>query len=66
MLGVGSGRGLAMYKAQCKAKNAYESWTTIGSYGSESEALNVAVKKKNSGALMVREIDNNGSVVYSS
>lgn len=66
MLGVGSGRGLAMYKAQCKAKNAYESWTIIGSYGSESEALNVAVKKKNSGALMVREIDNNGSVVYSS
>jgi hypothetical protein len=35
-----------MYKAQYKAKNAYESWTTIGSYGSECEALNVAAKKK--------------------
>ena len=66
MLGVGSGRGLEMYKAQYKAKNAYESWTTIGSYGSESEALNVAAKKRNSGALMVRVIDKNGSVVYSS
>ncbi len=55
-----------MYKAQYKAKNAYESWTTIGSYGSEGEALNVAMKKKNSGALMVRVVDKNGSVVYSS
>jgi hypothetical protein len=55
-----------MYKAQYKAKNAYESWTTIGSYVSESEALNVAAKKKNSGAFMVRVIDKNGSVVYSS
>jgi hypothetical protein len=35
-----------MYKAQYKAKNAYESWTTIGSYSSEGEALNVAAKKK--------------------
>jgi hypothetical protein len=55
-----------VYKAQYKAKNAYESWTNIGTYSSESEALNVAIKKKNSGALMVRVVDKNGSVVYSS
>ena len=46
----------AVYKAQYKAKNAYESWTNIGTYSSESEALNVAMKKKNSGALMVRVV----------
>ena len=28
-----------MYKAQFKSRNAYESWTTIGTYGSESAAL---------------------------
>jgi hypothetical protein len=54
-----------MYKAQYKANNAYESWTNTGTYSSESEAMNVAIKKKNSGALMVRVIDKNGSVVYS-
>ena len=54
-----------MYKAQYKAKSAYEVWTNIGTYGSESEAINVAMKKKSSGALMVRVIDKNGSVVYS-
>jgi hypothetical protein len=57
---------VAVYKAQYKANNAYESWTNIGTYSSESEALNVAMKKKNSGALMVRVMDKNGSVVYSS
>jgi hypothetical protein len=58
-----------MYKAQYKANSAYEVWTNIGTYGSESEAMNVAMnvamKKKNSGALMVRVVDKNGSVVYS-
>ena len=61
-----NGGTAAVYKAQYKAKNAYESWTSIGTYGSESETLNVAIKKKNSGALMVRVVDKNGSVVYSS
>ena len=61
-----NGGTAAVYKAQYKAKNAYESWTSIGTYSSESEALNVAMKKKNSGALMVRVVDKNGSVVYSS
>ena len=46
----------AMYKAQYKAKSAYEVWTNIRTYSSESEAM----KKKNSGALMVRVVDKNG------
>ena len=45
-----------MYKAQYKAKSAYEVWTNIGTYSSESEAM----KKRNSGALMVRVVDKNG------
>ncbi len=61
-----NGGTAAVYKAQYKANNAYESWTNIGTYSSESEALNVAIKKKNSGALMVRVVDKSGSVVYSS
>lgn len=52
-----------MYKAQYKADKACESWTTIGTYGSQSEALNIAVKKKNSGALMVRVVEKDGSVI---
>ncbi|MBK5914305.1 hypothetical protein [Rhodocyclus purpureus] len=55
----------AMYKAQYKARNAHESWTTIGHYGSEGEALNVAIRKKNNGALMVRVVDKKGNTVYS-
>ena len=55
----------AMYKAQYKARNAYESWTGIGSYGSGSEALNAAMRKKNAGAFIVRVVDKNGNVVFS-
>ena len=57
---------MAVYKAQYKANNAYESWTGIGTYGSESEAINAAMRKKNAGAFIVRVVDKNGSVVYSS
>ena len=54
-----------MYKAMYKPNNAHESWITIGSYGSESDALNVAAKKKSSGAFMVRVVDKNGNTIYS-
>lgn len=55
-----------MYKAQYKSKNAYESWSTIGSYGSESEAVSNAQRKRNAGALMVRVVTRAGAVVFSS
>lgn len=61
--GEDNGRIAAVYKAQYKANNACESWATIGTYGTKSEALQVAEQKKSSGALMVRVIDKNGSVV---
>ena len=48
-----------MNKAQYKANGAYEVWSNIGTYGRGSEAM----KKKNSGALMVRVVYKNGSVV---
>lgn len=54
-----------MYKAQFKSKSPYESWTTIGTYGSEAPAISAAMAKKNKGAILVRVIDKNGSVIYS-
>ena len=55
-----------MYKAQFKHKSPYESWTTIGSYGTEAAAIQAALNRKNMGALLVRVTDNKGSVIYSS
>lgn len=54
-----------MFKAQYKSRNPYESWSTIGSYSSESSAISVALRKKQSGALIVRVVDKSGSVVFS-
>jgi hypothetical protein len=54
-----------MYKAQYKAENAYESWTGIGSYSSDSDAINAAMRKKNASAFVVRVVDKNGKVVFS-
>ena len=55
-----------MYKAQYKSKNAYESWSTVGSYGREVEAISSALHKKLSGAVMVRVVNSRGAVIYSS
>ncbi len=54
-----------MYKAQYKSNNPYESWSTIGSYSSESEAINSAQRKKSAGALIVRVVKADGSVIFS-
>jgi len=54
-----------MYKVQFKSKNPFEAWTTLGTYGSESSAIASALQKKQKGALLVRVLDKNGSVVYS-
>lgn len=54
-----------MFKAQYKKKSPFESWVTLGSYGTESQAISSAVRKKTQGALMVRVVDKKGSVVYS-
>lgn len=55
-----------MYKAQFKRSSPYESWTTIGHYGSEQSAVSAALQYKNKGMLLVRVVDKNGAVIYSS
>lgn len=54
-----------MFKVQFKTKSPYESWTTLGHYGTEAPAISAAIAKKNAGALLVRVTDKKGSVVYS-
>lgn len=54
-----------MYKAQFKSRSPYESWSTVGHYGTEAAAISAAMAKKNAGALLVRVVDSKGSVVYS-
>lgn len=53
-----------MFKAQFKAKSPTGSWMTIGSYGSETQAISAAMSKKNTGVLMVRVTNKNGGVVF--
>lgn len=53
-----------MYKAQYKKNSPYESWATIGHYGTEQAALSAALSYKNKGVLMVRVTDKKGGVVY--
>jgi hypothetical protein len=55
-----------MYKVQFKKNSPYESWTTAGSFGTESQAINAALAKKNAGAILVRVIDKKKHVVYTS
>lgn len=54
-----------MYKAQFKRHSPYESWTTIGHYGTEAAAISSALTYKNKGMLLVRVTDPKGGVVYS-
>jgi hypothetical protein len=53
-----------MYKAQFKSKSPYESWTSLGTFGTESQAISAALRKKTQGAIMVRVTDKKGGVVY--
>lgn len=52
-----------MYRVQYKSQNAFQSWVSYGSYGSEASALNVAVRIA-SRYFMVRVLDRSGLVVY--
>jgi hypothetical protein len=55
-----------MYKAQYKKNSPFNAWLNIGTYGNEATAINAALQKKKSGALLVRVVDKSGQVVYSS
>jgi len=54
-----------MYKVQYKKTSPYQSWTTVGSYGTEAQAINIAISYKNKGMILVRVTDKKGHVVYS-
>jgi hypothetical protein len=52
-------------KAQFKKKSPFESWSTIGTYGSEQQAISAALNKKTSGgAVLVRVVDKKGNTIY--
>jgi len=55
-----------MYKAQFKSKSPYESWSSLGVYGTESAAIAAATQKKLKGALLVRVVDKKNRTIYSS
>jgi len=55
---------MATYKAEYKSANASNAWSGIGTYGTESEALRVAQKKKDQGAYMVKVTDERGNVIF--
>ena len=54
-----------MFKVQFKNKSPYESWSTLGTYGTEAAAIQAALLKKNKGSILVRVTDSKGSIVYS-
>jgi len=53
-----------MYKVRYKSKNATQAWATLGSYGSESSALNNASRVA-ARYFMVQVIDSNDMVIWS-
>jgi hypothetical protein len=53
-----------MFKAQYKKNSPYEVFITIGSYGTEAQAISAALSKKNAGAVMVRVINKDKQTVY--
>ncbi len=55
-----------MFKAQFKKISPFESWSTLGTYGTEAQAISAAIRKKTQGAVLVRVVDKKGGVVYSS
>ncbi len=55
---------MPVFVVQFKSKNPFESWTTLGRYGSVGEATINAAKKKAGGALMVRVVDRWGKITF--
>ena len=53
-----------MYKAQYKLRSPVTPWMTLGMYATEADAIASAIRKKKSGALVVRVITKNSDLVY--
>jgi hypothetical protein len=58
--------GVIMYKTQYKKNSPYGSWMTVGSYGNESTAISMALSKKTAGAVLVRVVNKQGMIMFSS
>lgn len=54
-----------MFRAQFKATSPFGVWQVIGSYGTEGQAIDAAIRRKIRGAIMVRVVDRRGAVIYS-
>ena len=52
------------YRVMVKKSNAYQAWTTRGTYGSEAVALSVAERLSRE-YLFVRVVDEDGNVLWS-
>lgn len=53
-----------MYKVQYKNSNASQTWSTLGSYGSENSALNNAARIATN-KFMTKVVDSNGHLIWS-
>lgn len=53
-----------MYKIQYKSRSPYESWNSLGIYSNEADAINAALRKKKTGALIVRIHKMGNGIVY--
>lgn len=53
-----------MYKVQYKQNNVLETWTTMGIYGTEQEAIANAMKKRISGAAITRVVDSKNNIIF--
>jgi hypothetical protein len=53
------------YRVEFRANKTSLVWQSVGVYGTENKAIDVAVRKKGNGAFMVRIRDNQEHVIYS-
>jgi hypothetical protein len=53
-----------MYKVQYKQNSVLETWTTMGIYGTEQEAIANAMRKRMAGAAITRVIDRNQAIIF--
>lgn len=53
-----------MYKTHYKSRSPITPWHLLGRYTNEADAINAAIKRKRSGALIVRVINSVGAIAF--
>jgi hypothetical protein len=53
-----------MYKTQYKSRSPLSPWQVLGIYSNEADAINAALRKKKTGALIVRIHKMGSGIVY--